>query len=151
MSQQPSVSDQNVAKVFAPSARTADAEIEAVDMAVLLSFEELQQDDETDLVGELIDLYLQDAPVKIDAIQQAVAKADAKSLKHAAHSLKGSSGTLGVRQLALVCEELECLADAGLSPAANAMLDQLKAEFVRVQEVLMSELDRRRWPCHAGV
>jgi HPt (histidine-containing phosphotransfer) domain-containing protein len=138
------VFDQNVAKPFSPSARAASAEIKPVDLRVLLSFEELRQANETDLVVDLIDLYLQDAPVKINAIQRAIERADAESLRQAAHSLKGSSGTLGVCQLASLCEELECLADAGLDPGANAMLHRLEEEFVRVQEVLISELHRRR-------
>lgn len=134
----------NMAKSSAPSAPGIDAETVAVDMAVLLSFEELQEDNEPDLLVELMELYLQDAPVKIDAIREAVARADKEALKRAAHSLKGSSGTLGVRQLASVCEELECLANAASSDA-TALTHRLEEEFVRVQEVLLSELHLRRF------
>ena len=128
-----------------------DVEIVAVDMAVLLSFEELQQANETDLLVELIELYLEDAPVKIAALRQSMTTADIETFKHAAHNLKGSSGTLGVRQLALVCEELECLAEAGLTPGANELLERLDEEFVRVRDVLTAEIHRRRVTYHAGV
>jgi two-component system sensor histidine kinase/response regulator len=133
----------NMADTSARFAPGASFDVDVVDIAVLLSFEELQEDGGADLVVELIALYLQDAPVKIDAIRQAVMTADGESVKRAAHSLKGSSGTLGIRQLASVCGELECLADAGLTPRANGMLHRLENEFVRVQEALTSELDRR--------
>jgi HPt (histidine-containing phosphotransfer) domain-containing protein len=126
---------------FAPAANVAG---DVVDITVLLSFEELQEDGGADLVVELVELYLQDAPVKINAIRQAVAQADRDSLTRAAHSLKGSSGTLGVRQLASVCEELEFLADDALTSDATALVDRLQEEFVRVREVLTSELHRRK-------
>jgi HPt (histidine-containing phosphotransfer) domain-containing protein len=125
---------------FAPAANVAG---EVVDLAVLVSFEELQEDGGADLVVELVELYLQDAPVKINAIRQAVAQDDRDSLTRAAHSLKGSSGTLGVRQLASVCEELEYLPGDPLTSDATALVDRLQGEFVRVQEVLTSELHRR--------
>lgn len=120
-----------------------DEEISAVDMAALLSFEELQEDGEPDLVVELIGLYLQDAPVKIEAIQEAAAKVDGASLKRAAHSLKGSSGTLGVRQVATVCEALERLAADALTFDATALAQRLQKEFIRAQAVLVSELRLR--------
>jgi len=135
--------NENMAKASVASAPVTETETDAVDMAVLLSFEELQEDHEASLVVELIELYLHDASVKIDAIRQAVAQVDAESLKIAAHSLKGSSGTLGIRQLALICDELEFLEDAGSTPAANGLLQRLEVEFVRVQEALTSELHRR--------
>jgi HPt (histidine-containing phosphotransfer) domain-containing protein len=133
------VTDGNMADAPTPLALGADAMLDAVDMAVLLSFEEFQSDDETDLVVELIELYLQDTPVKIEAIQQAVGTAQRETLKRAAHSLKGSSGTLGVRQLASICEELEALADDALTPDAKRIVHQLEQEFVRVQAALLSQ------------
>lgn len=120
---------------FSPGAKV---EIDVVDMAVLMSFEELQEDGGSDLVVELIELYLQDAPIKIEGIHQAVATGDGAALKRAAHSLKGSSGTLGIRSLAGVCDELEHLADGALTPVATAMVERLDAEFVRVHGALTS-------------
>jgi HPt (histidine-containing phosphotransfer) domain-containing protein len=133
----------NMARVSLASAQVTEAQPDAVDMSVLLSFEELQEDNEASLVVELIELYLIDASVKIDAIRQAVAQSEKASLKSVAHSLKGSSGTLGVAPLALICEELECVAEGALTPAANGLLLRLEEEFVRVREVLTSELNRR--------
>ena len=43
----------------------------AVDMELLNAFEELQSDDGSDLIVELIDLYLEDAPQRILAIREA--------------------------------------------------------------------------------
>lgn len=151
MLEQQITTDGNLTTSSETSAWGADVESQSVDMTVLLSFEELQRDNETDLLVKLIALYLQDAPERIDAIRKAVAKADQDSLRRAAHSLKGSSGTLGVRQLATICEELEFLADDEMTASITEALQRLEAEFVRVQDALISELHRRRLPFHAGV
>lgn len=133
----------NMAQAGAPLTRGAGADVSAVDMTVLAAFQELQEDGEPDLIVELIDLYLQEAPLRIEAIQRAVTDADGLSLKRAAHSLKGSSGTLGVRPLAALCEKLERFADDALSPEATVLVNGLAEEFVRAHSVLVAEHARR--------
>ena len=140
---QQSVVDAILAQTSALPTRGAAADVNAVDLAVLASFNELQEAGEPDLIVELIDLYLESAPALIKAIQNAVTDADGLSLKRAAHSLKGSSGTLGVRPLAAVCEELERLADDDFSSEAKALVSKLEEEFVRARSVLVSEHVRR--------
>ena len=137
------VLDASMAQAGALSTRGAGADIDPVDMAALAAFGELQEDGEPDLIVELIDLYLQEAPLRIEAIQRAAADADRLSLKDAAHSLKGSSGTLGVRPLAALCEKLERLADDALSPEATVLVNRLAEEFVRAHSVLVAEHARR--------
>src|SRR5437660_7395479 len=80
---------------------------QAVDMAVLTSFEEAQLDGVPDLIVELIDLYLEDAPHRLTAIEEALNRRDGQALKRAAHCLRGSSANLGALQVALICEEVE--------------------------------------------
>lgn len=140
---QHSVVDPRLAKEGASPTRDAADDTDAVDLAVLASFDELQEDGEPDLIVELIDLYLEGAPVLISAIQNAVAEADGLSLKRAAHSFKGSSGTLGVRLLATVCEELERLADDACASEARGLVSKLEDEFARARRVLVSEHARR--------
>jgi HPt (histidine-containing phosphotransfer) domain-containing protein len=101
--------------MFSQSAQSApaillveDSSAEAViDMSVLASFEEVQMEDEPDLIVELIDLYLDDAPHQLALMQAAIAGADAATLKRTAHGLKGSSANLGICRVAALCEELE--------------------------------------------
>lgn len=137
------VVDPRLAQAGASPTPGAGADIDPVDLAVLASFDELQEDGAPDLIVELIDLYLEGAPVLISAIQNAVADADGLSLKGAAHSLKGSSGTLGVRLLAALCEELERLAADACSSEAKELVSKLEGEFVRARRVLVFEHLRR--------
>lgn len=114
-----------------------------VDLSVLTSFEEIQVEGEPDLIVELIDLYLEDAPRQMALMQKADAETDEKMLKRAAHSLKGSSANLGVRGIAALCAEIE-RADCGDSfQKATLLVAGMEQEFERVRQVLMIERQRR--------
>ncbi len=125
-----------------PTAPTNSANLEAIDWGVLATLEEIREDGEPDLIVELIDLYIGDAPHWIEAIRIAVAGNDAPMLKRAAHSLKGSSGSLGVRQVAETCRmlELNCSDSAG---KVEELLQILNREFAAACDALVAERTRR--------
>jgi HPt (histidine-containing phosphotransfer) domain-containing protein len=116
---------------------------DAVDLDVLNAFQHLQPDDGSDLIVELIDLYLQDASQRIGEITEASAKGEWATVNRAAHNLRGSSSNLGVRHTAEICGELE-RADGRLArPAVAELIERLKAELVRASELLIAERQRR--------
>jgi len=49
-------------------------------------------DDDLELLGELIEIFLEDYPDLLVEIEAAVVEKDAAKLRHAAHTLKGSVG-----------------------------------------------------------
>jgi len=116
---------------------------DAVDLDVLNAFQQLQPDDGSDLIVELIDLYLQDASQRITEITEASSKGEWVTVNRAAHNLRGSSSNLGVRHTAEICGELE-RADGRLARSAVAgLIERLKTELVRASELLISERQRR--------
>lgn len=106
------------------TASSAGITSEAVDMEVLNAFEELQLDDGSDLIVELIDLYLVDAAQRVNQIREAAIATEWILLKGAAHNLKGSSSNLGVRYVAEICQKLEWM-DRHDSPQTIAALVRL--------------------------
>ena len=78
-----------------------------LDLTVIQGLRELGGEDEPNLVLELIDLYLLDAPQRIAEIRHALATGDWKLLERAAHTLKSSSANIGARGLSQLCTELE--------------------------------------------
>lgn len=63
--------------------------------------------DDPELASELLDAYLEDSPVRKEALGRAIAELDYVSAAKAAHSLKGMSGVVrasGLIQLALEME-----------------------------------------------
>jgi HPt (histidine-containing phosphotransfer) domain-containing protein len=125
---------------FDAAATTSD---DALDLASLKAFEELQSDDGSDLIIELIDLYLVDAPQQILAIRKAVAITQWEVLRRAAHNLKGSSSTLGVNQVAVICEELEATNSSDSSEAVEALVQVLDYKFAKARQALTTERQRR--------
>src|ERR1700693_4562712 len=53
---------------------------------------------DSDLLREVIELFLDDYPQALESIRSAVAAQDATALEHQAHSLKGSVSTFGARR-----------------------------------------------------
>jgi HPt (histidine-containing phosphotransfer) domain-containing protein len=117
-------------------------ELAAVDLAVLASYEEAQIEGEPDFVVELIDLYLDEVPRLFDSLHTAIQNNDSATAKRAAHSLRGSSGNLGVLQIAAIADELEHLENP-CGTSATQLLQSLENEFRRVKEILMAERQKR--------
>ena len=124
-------------------ADNGSATIEPVDKTVLTALAEAQEEDEPDLIVELIDLYLDDAPKLVGDIQRAAKGGDAVGIKRAAHALKGSSGSIGVSQVAELCKLFEQLNSAELDHRSELLLPLLVREFDRAREALLEERRRR--------
>ena len=115
----------------------------AVDLAVLASYEKIQLDGEPDLIVELIDLYLEDAPRRVAVMQESLAKRDWLSVKREAHSLRGSSGNLGALRVARICDEIEGIESGNLFASIAALLNCLELELERVLHIFLAERQRR--------
>ena len=92
--------------------------------------------DDPAFLRELIEIYLQDTPLRLTEIDTALAKSDGTLLTRAAHSIKGSSGNFGASTLAKLAQEIEGHGKTGNFAAAAAALPGFKAEFARVKEAL---------------
>ena len=73
-------------------------------------FEELKQMSGEDFIDELIDAFLEDAPVMISNMENALAARDTDSFRRNAHSLKSNANTFGALELGLLARELELMA-----------------------------------------
>jgi HPt (histidine-containing phosphotransfer) domain-containing protein len=114
-----------------------------VDLAVLASYEKIQLDGEPDLIVELIDLYLEDAPRRVAVMRESLAKRNWLSVKREAHSLRGSSGNLGALQMALICDEIEGIESGDLFPSIEPLLSCLEQELEQVLHIFLAERQRR--------
>jgi len=124
-------------------AMAPDVTGEVVDSGVLLGLEEAQVEGEPDLIVELIDLYAEDTPRRLAAIQSAWAAGDLSALRRAAHGLRGSSASLGARRVELLCEKLERLPGEDLPQGSAMLLTCLDDELARVRLAFAGERSRR--------
>lgn len=114
-----------------------------LDFEVLRAFENVKSDDGSDVVIELIDLYLQGTSQRIVTMLNAANDGEWALLRRAAHTLKGSSSTLGLREIANITRDLE---EASLRPGGDVhrLMSLLESKFVEVKAVLVQERNRRR-------
>jgi HPt (histidine-containing phosphotransfer) domain-containing protein len=115
----------------------------AVDMTVLRSYEEIQIAGEPDLIVELIDLYLEDAPRRMAVMRKSLADSNWTLLKREAHSLRGSSGNVGALAMARICQEIEGAESAGMFRGIEALLSRLEQELERVLYIFRAERRKR--------
>jgi HPt (histidine-containing phosphotransfer) domain-containing protein len=79
----------------------------------------------------------------LTTIDEAIATKDAELLRKIAHSLKGSSGSIGAGKLSLLSSQLELLESTDFFVDAQSLSRCLQQEFARVAETLKAEREGR--------
>ena len=114
----------------------------SIDPAVIANLRTLNSGDNDDFLREIVGLFFIDTPVRLADLERSLAAGDAATFQRAAHSIKGSSASLGARLLRALAEEIEGRAQkeglAGLGP----MVRSLKAEFAVVKTALEKIVSR---------
>ena len=80
---------------------------QVLDMAVVDELLSLSDDGDPELLLDLIQLFLDDGPAKIESLTQGLDEQDFEKMERAAHALKGSSGNLGAVLLQDACEQMQ--------------------------------------------
>lgn len=84
--------------------------------------------DDAEGMLELIDTFLEDAEALVSAIAQANQEEDIQQLQHQAHTLKGTSGNLGLTALYEVCQDIDHLAKQE-NLASAELIQQLETTY----------------------
>jgi CheY-like chemotaxis protein/HPt (histidine-containing phosphotransfer) domain-containing protein len=112
--------------------------VSAIDASILDALRELG-DGSTDILGELVDVYLEDTPMLLTQLHTALETSDAELLQRTAHTLKSSSASLGALRLSDLSRELEALGRSGALGEAPATIAQVEVEYGRVKRALEME------------
>lgn len=99
---------------------------------------EMREQDLEDLVDELIETFLGDAPSRIEAFCTAVASAEATSIRSAAHAYKSAAGTMRATCLSKLLQQAEEAARDGDVTRPTELLDQIRQEHEAVLAHLRS-------------
>ncbi|MEG4810147.1 response regulator [Microcoleus sp. F8-D3] len=98
-----------------------------IDFHILQNLRELDDEEDPDFLGELIKIYLVDAPQHLETIKEAIFLGDADSLKLASHTLKSSSANLGAVSFSEVCKELEYMGRVAVESGGEQIFDAITA------------------------
>lgn len=110
-----------------------------VNYSVLKKLRKLEMTDSPDLLDQLIDLYLQETPATLTAIQMAIADEKPQALRQLAHRLKGSSLNFGAKDVASICAELEKIGKMGTIVGAAELYEKLTDAYECVRTALIRE------------
>ena len=86
--------------------------------------------------ANLVKIFIMDGSSRISDLTRAAAAGNAKAVARIAHSLKGSSGTLGASAMAQRCEALQVAAADGDEESVSTLVDAVAQEFARASEAL---------------
>ena len=130
----------------APSARstvTSEAILAPASAGSIIDLTQVREmlgDDASAELAELIGTFRRNAADLMVTMTQALAAGDASALRHASHSLRGSSGIYGAMTLAALCREVEDAARSGVLAGLAEKLPAIAAELARVEAALENEL-----------
>jgi CheY-like chemotaxis protein len=143
ISPQGSSKPDTLATAMAGADSTASNEEAAfLDEGVLATLRGLQEEGGPDILKKLTELFLEDAPHQIAALREAVQAGETQAVGRIAHTLKGSSGSMGATRMAAVCSELEEVGTSGDSYRAPELLKRLEEEFRRVRAALEAKISK---------
>ena len=108
---------------------------EIVDPAAFAHLLEITGND-LEFIDELIETYLEDAVIQIEAMRGAAAAADPEAMVRPAHSLKSSSANVGAMALAEACRRLEADGRTGRVPDASERVDACEEAFAAARVAL---------------
>ncbi len=91
------------------------------------------------LLVELLDLFLRGSPEQLARMAAQCRDKQFEALRETAHSLKGSSATLGAGRLAQLCRRLEIVAHEGDLAGSKALVEGIREEFTTVAGLLGKE------------
>ena len=92
---------------------------------------------------EMIDLFLENAPLRLRAAGEALENGDIQGVYRAAHSLKSTAGNMGARALQEASERAEERAAEKDLETIPPLLDRMTECFEQVRLRLESERKRR--------
>ena len=119
--------------------QSPETEPEVLDRQIWEGLRELGGDNAQYLITEIVQQYLEDSPLSLQTIKDAVSQKNDHQLRMAAHSLRSSSANLGALNLSLYCKELENLACSGTTEGADTKIEKLEAEYAKVRIALQQE------------
>ncbi len=89
-------------------------------------------------LDELLDEYLSDTTSQLAQLREAVDAGDINTIASIAHTLKGSSGNLGINAVYLLSQDLEQEAKTGQLRDGRGALASIEAAFSQVKDDLVA-------------
>jgi two-component system sensor histidine kinase/response regulator len=113
----------------------------SLDLSVLESRRGPQADGEPDKLARIVGLFIDDVPLRLEELRQAIERGEAQEVVETAHMLKGGSGYMGAVQMTRICAEIQRLGASGELSHVPELLDELEAEFKGIRPTLEAAVE----------
>lgn len=125
--------DQNLAQAETGSPRDkyggVSPDISRIDMTALNNLRMLQVPGGSDVLAELIEIFLNTTPKYLSGMKDALANQDLSLLSQGAHSVKSSSASIGANWVREVALRLEMIGGLDSLDEATRLMERLEVEF----------------------
>ncbi len=92
-----------------------------------------------DVLIDVIGIFLDSSPQKLDSIKTALEASDSAELIKLSHGLKGETGSVGAKKLNSVAAAMEQAARRGELDEARGLLPELEQELEKATEALKKD------------
>lgn len=113
-----------------------------IDSDIIRELRSLRDETRPTFLTDLIDTFLNAGANGVADLREAHSTGNAAFLRRIAHTLTGSSGSLGALHMSKLCAELESLAQQGQVSEAGPLVKEVEGEFARVRSALLEERSR---------
>ena len=104
----------------------------ALDPHVLDTLSRLTPPGEPDVLAQVLRLFLDEAPRRLERLRSVLAKGDAAEFQRVAHSLKGAAGNIGAHALCDAARRAEELGRTGRLDSAAPLLRDIELRLADV-------------------
>lgn len=136
LSQQTTGTETKEQSALTKSSKSAKSPFAVIDQEIIAGLCSMAGEDADEMLKELIEVYLEDAPARLQAIREAANNTDAMALQQATHALRSMSVTIGAIQFGSLCDVLEQNAKEQNLQNALTLATQIEQEFLIVQRAL---------------
>lgn len=139
------VTDQNLVEAQTSTVASQDATSNRSD---LINWPEALRSvqGDADLLRLVVSAFLEECPLHLNQIREAIDQNDAKTVHRLAHTIRGTSSTLAIDSLVATASKLEQKSRLGDLTDASDCLDQLRQDLTEPSEVLRALVDRKFEP-----
>jgi HPt (histidine-containing phosphotransfer) domain-containing protein len=109
---------------------------EPVDISSLQALRQLQRPGRPDGVARIVTSFLEETDLRLAALRRASDAGDAQALEHAAHALRGISGTVGANEMHDLAMRLEQIGREGHTAGTADLLTELESALSRAWPIL---------------
>ena len=120
-----------------PEIKILDENLPILDPTILDSLQMLADEDDTNLVVEIINSFLNQSAQQLIILKKAILTTELKTVERIAHSLKGASGYMGASRLLKVFSNLEKQISLNELTDKTQLCELLTKEFELVKEQLI--------------